>query len=69
MRVVWCCERPLSVCPQVMNASEELAEASKFPDVRVFSAALEQSSTELRDLAKVALPWSIPSASKRLLFY
>lgn len=62
---VWLCggqsnmEMTLS---QVMNASEELAEASKFPDVRVFSAALEQSSTELRDLAKVALPWSIPSA-------
>ncbi|XP_041098404.1 sialate O-acetylesterase [Polyodon spathula] len=63
---VWLCggqsnmEMTLS---QVINASEELAEASKFPDVRVFSAALEQSSTELRDLAMVALPWSVPSAT------
>ncbi|KAG7333024.1 hypothetical protein KOW79_003159 [Hemibagrus wyckioides] len=46
---------------QVYNASEELAIASKFPNVRVFQAALEKSSVELTDLAGVEVPWSRPT--------
>ncbi|XP_051512439.1 sialate O-acetylesterase-like isoform X1 [Myxocyprinus asiaticus] len=47
---------------QVYNAKEELAMASKFPYVRIFQAALEQSSVELNDLAGVEVPWSRPTA-------
>lgn len=36
--------------------------ASKFPNVRIFQAALEQSSVELDDLAGVEVPWSRPTA-------
>ncbi|KAB5575111.1 hypothetical protein PHYPO_G00217050 [Pangasianodon hypophthalmus] len=46
---------------QVYNASEELAMATKFPNVRVFQAALEMSSVELTDLAGVEVPWSRPT--------
>ncbi|KAK7160077.1 hypothetical protein R3I93_007894 [Phoxinus phoxinus] len=47
---------------QLINASEELAMASKFPDVRIFQAALEKSEEELIDLAGVEVPWSRPTA-------
>ncbi|KAG2469711.1 SIAE acetylesterase, partial [Polypterus senegalus] len=47
---------------KVINSSEELSQAEKFHDVRVFSAALEQSEAELYDLPRVLLPWSVPSA-------
>nr|XP_015192868.1 PREDICTED: sialate O-acetylesterase isoform X1 [Lepisosteus oculatus] len=62
---VWLCggqsnmEMTLS---QVMNATEELSQAAKFPRVRVFSVALEKSDVKLTDLAGVELPWSVPSA-------
>nr|XP_046149394.1 sialate O-acetylesterase-like [Oncorhynchus gorbuscha] len=46
----------------VFNVSEELARVSKFPQVRIFMAALEQSDTELTDLAGVEVPWSVPTA-------
>ncbi|TST73070.1 Sialate O-acetylesterase [Bagarius yarrelli] len=46
---------------QVFNASEELAMATKFPNVRVFQAARETSSVELNDLAGVEVPWSRPA--------
>ncbi|XP_060779355.1 sialate O-acetylesterase isoform X1 [Neoarius graeffei] len=46
---------------QVYNASEELAMATKFPNVRVFQAALEKSNVELKDLAGVEVPWSRPT--------
>ncbi|KAA0714858.1 Sialate O-acetylesterase [Triplophysa tibetana] len=47
---------------QIYNATEELAMASKFPNVRIFQAALEQSRVELDDLAGVEVPWSRPTA-------
>ncbi|KAG5836824.1 hypothetical protein ANANG_G00232720 [Anguilla anguilla] len=50
---------PLS---QVFNASAEKAQAAKYPDVRIFMAALELSQEELIDLRKVQMPWSVPSA-------
>ncbi|KAL6478646.1 hypothetical protein MHYP_G00120790 [Metynnis hypsauchen] len=46
---------------QVINATEELAFAFKFPNVRVFQAALEQSSVELLNLGRVEVPWSRPT--------
>lgn len=36
--------------------------AAKFPNVRIFQAALEQSGVELDDLAGVEVPWSRPTA-------
>lgn len=51
------------ILSKLINATEELAMASKFPNVRIFQAALEQSSKELIDLAGVEVPWSRPTAS------
>ncbi|XP_038817066.1 sialate O-acetylesterase [Salvelinus namaycush] len=62
---VWLCGGQSNMAfttSQVFNASEELALASKFPQVRIFMAALEQSYTELTDLAGVEVPWSVPTA-------
>ncbi|XP_072551705.1 sialate O-acetylesterase isoform X2 [Salminus brasiliensis] len=61
---VWLCGGQSNMAftlAQVYNASEELALASKYPNVRVFQAALEQSSVELTDLGHVAVPWSRPT--------
>ncbi|KAI4892158.1 hypothetical protein NFI96_026126, partial [Prochilodus magdalenae] len=61
---VWLCGGQSNMAftlTQVYNASEELALASKFPDVRVFQAALEHSNVELIDLAGVEVPWSRPT--------
>ncbi|KAM4704298.1 sialate O-acetylesterase [Rhinophrynus dorsalis] len=46
---------------QVFNASKELATASKYPHIRLFAAALDQSDTPLDDLAKIDLQWSVPT--------
>ncbi|XP_046891749.1 sialate O-acetylesterase [Hypomesus transpacificus] len=61
---VWLCGGQSNMAfttSQVFNASSELALASKYPQVRVFMAALEQSNTELTDLAGVTVPWSVPT--------
>ncbi|XP_071327684.1 sialate O-acetylesterase [Trachinotus anak] len=47
---------------QIFNASEELALAAKYPQVRTFMAALNLSETELTDLIQVELPWTVPTA-------
>ncbi|XP_058606484.1 sialate O-acetylesterase isoform X2 [Onychostoma macrolepis] len=62
---IWLCSGQSNMAftlGQVINATEELALASKFPDVRIFQAALEQSDEELIDLARVEVPWSQPTA-------
>ncbi|XP_061448897.1 sialate O-acetylesterase [Rhineura floridana] len=62
---VWFCSGQSNMemtVSQVFNASNELAEASHYPLVRVFGAALVQSEVELQDLASIILPWSIPTA-------
>lgn len=46
---------------QIFNASEELALAPKYPQVRFFMTGLNMSTTELPDLIKVAIPWSVPT--------
>ncbi|KAL7878367.1 hypothetical protein AOLI_G00093410 [Acnodon oligacanthus] len=61
---VWLCSGQSNMAftlAQVINATEELALAYKFPNVRVFQAALEQSSVELLNLARVEVPWSRPT--------
>ncbi|XP_053222457.1 sialate O-acetylesterase isoform X1 [Podarcis raffonei] len=62
---VWFCSGQSNMemtVSQIFNASKELAEASHYSLVRVFSAGLVQSEVELQDLASVSLPWSIPTA-------
>ncbi|XP_072283344.1 sialate O-acetylesterase [Pyxicephalus adspersus] len=62
---VWLCSGQSNMemtVSQMFNASEELKMAADYPYIRLFVAALVQSQTELRDLARVDLPWSLPSA-------
>ncbi|KAM6946328.1 sialate O-acetylesterase [Aplochiton taeniatus] len=47
---------------QIFNASKELALAAKYPNVRIFMAALVKSETELPDLGGVTVPWSVPTS-------
>ncbi|XP_036393345.1 sialate O-acetylesterase-like isoform X3 [Megalops cyprinoides] len=66
---VWLCSGQSNMAytlSQVFNASEEQAMAPQFPHVRIFMAALERSNTELLDLPRVEVPWSIPSAAELL---
>ncbi|XP_010891583.2 sialate O-acetylesterase isoform X2 [Esox lucius] len=61
---VWLCGGQSNMAfttSQVFNASEEMALASEFPHVRIFMASLEQSHTELIDLAGLEVPWSVPT--------
>ncbi|KAM9299657.1 sialate O-acetylesterase [Gastrophryne carolinensis] len=62
---VWLCSGQSNMemtVSQIFNASEELDRASHYPHVRLFTAALMASDTELEDLAKVDLEWSLPTA-------
>lgn len=56
------------ILQKIFNASEELALAAKYPRVRTFMAALKLSETELTDLIKVNLPWSVPTASESRMY-
>ncbi|KAE8295520.1 Sialate O-acetylesterase [Larimichthys crocea] len=63
---VWLCGGQSNMCFEtykIFNASEELALAAKYPHVRPFMVAEEMSKTELSDLIKVELPWSVPTAA------
>ncbi|CAM5120958.1 unnamed protein product [Natator depressus] len=62
---IWLCSGQSNMemtVSQIINASKELSEASLYPYIRVFTAALIQSEVELQDLAKIDLEWSIPTA-------
>ncbi|CAI9596903.1 unnamed protein product [Staurois parvus] len=62
---VWLCSGQSNMemtVKQMFNASEEMKMASNYPHIRLFTAALVQSGTELQDLAKVDLQWSLPTA-------
>ncbi|XP_044293531.1 sialate O-acetylesterase isoform X2 [Varanus komodoensis] len=62
---VWLCSGQSNMemtVSQIYNASQELAEASHYPLVRVFAASLVQSEKELEDLADITLQWSVPTA-------
>ncbi|KAG8434692.1 hypothetical protein GDO86_012884 [Hymenochirus boettgeri] len=47
---------------QIFNATEELAKAVDYPNIRILTAALEMSESELDDLRKIDLQWSVPTA-------
>ncbi|KAL4647271.1 sialate O-acetylesterase [Arapaima gigas] len=62
---VWLCGGQSNMAftvSQLINATEEMAMAEKFPHVRVFMAALVKSETELMDLSGAEVPWSVPTA-------
>ncbi|XP_048368636.1 sialate O-acetylesterase isoform X4 [Sphaerodactylus townsendi] len=64
---VWLCSGQSNMemtVAQIFNASKELAEASRFPYVRVFAASLAMSEEELRDLPDIDLQWSLPTAGE-----
>ncbi|XP_075695297.1 sialate O-acetylesterase isoform X3 [Rhinoderma darwinii] len=46
----------------IFNASQELARAAHYPNIRLFTASRETSDTELLDLANVDLEWSVPTS-------
>ncbi|KAJ0063641.1 hypothetical protein NL108_004484, partial [Boleophthalmus pectinirostris] len=61
---VWLCSGQSNMyfeVSKIFNASDELALASKYPHVRFFMVGLVQSNTELLDLTKVHIPWSVPN--------
>ncbi|KAM4627989.1 sialate O-acetylesterase isoform 2-T2 [Polymixia lowei] len=63
---VWLCGGQSNMAftmSQIFNASEELDLAAHYPEVRIFTAALNQNKTEMTDLAKVELPWSVPKGN------
>uniref|UniRef100_A0A8C9U036 Sialic acid acetylesterase n=1 Tax=Scleropages formosus TaxID=113540 RepID=A0A8C9U036_SCLFO len=61
---VWLCGGQSNMAftvSQLINATEELAMAARFPHVRIFMAALVQSNTELSDLSGAEVLWSVPT--------
>nr|XP_010302291.1 PREDICTED: sialate O-acetylesterase [Balearica regulorum gibbericeps] len=62
---VWLCSGQSNMAMtvlQIVNASQELAAAARYPYVRIFAAAPARSNVELEDLKQIDLPWSIPTA-------
>ncbi|NWW90238.1 SIAE acetylesterase, partial [Rhynochetos jubatus] len=62
---VWLCSGQSNMAMtvlQIANASQELAEAARYPYIRVFATAPARSDTELEDLEQIDLPWAIPTA-------
>ena len=44
---------------QVYNSTDEIAKAASYPLIRLFTAALKDSSTPLEELEEVEQPWSV----------
>ncbi|NXL54477.1 SIAE acetylesterase, partial [Podilymbus podiceps] len=64
---VWLCSGQSNMAmtvSQIANASRELADAARYPYVRIFAAAPVRSDVELEDLERIDLPWSIPTAGE-----
>jgi sialate O-acetylesterase len=45
------------------NGTEEIANAVKYPKIRVFTASTEGSATPIEELLGIRLNWSLPSSS------
>jgi sialate O-acetylesterase len=61
---VWVCSGQSNMSFSVSsmyNATEEIANAGKFPKVRLFTASREQSDTPLEELLNISLNWSVAS--------
>jgi sialate O-acetylesterase len=46
----------------IFNATEEIANAGKYPKIRVFTAAIEPSITPIEELIGILQNWSIASS-------
>ena len=51
----------------MINASEAIEEANSYPEIRLLTANQIESSTPLYELKEIEQPWSVASASKKLL--
>jgi sialate O-acetylesterase len=63
---VWICSGQSNMAFSVSgmyNASIEIANASKYPKVRLFTAARNQSDTPQEELLAIWLNWSVASAT------
>jgi hypothetical protein len=49
---------------QIFNASEELAKASQYKDIRLMTVAMKTSTKPLPDLLEITEPWTLPNASE-----
>ena len=47
---------------KVYNATEEIAKAANYPLVRLFTAALKDSTVPLDELQEVEQPWSVTTS-------
>jgi sialate O-acetylesterase len=45
------------------NGTEEIANATNYPKIRVFTASTEGSATPIEELLGIRLNWSLPSSS------
>lgn len=53
---------------QVFNASLEASKAADYPSIRMFSVALNTSTTPVEDISSPMLPWTgaSPTVSERM---
>jgi sialate O-acetylesterase len=61
---VWLCSGQSNMeltVGEIFNGSEEIANAGNYPKIRVFSAARNYSSTQLEELIRIYLNWSVAS--------
>jgi sialate O-acetylesterase len=62
---VWICSGQSNMqmtVSMMYNATEEIANADKYPKIRVFTAALVPSDTPVEELLGIVLNWSVPSS-------
>ncbi|CAG5130235.1 unnamed protein product [Candidula unifasciata] len=63
---VWLCSGQSNMQLTVimmLNASQELADATNYPNVRIMTVAEEQSDTPLHDLISIQEDWTSPSSA------
>jgi len=61
---VWICSGQSNMqltIGMVYNGSLEIAQASNYPKIRVFTASMELSMTPIEELLNISLNWSLPS--------
>jgi sialate O-acetylesterase len=62
---VWVCSGQSNMqltVGMIYNGSEEIANASNYPKIRVFTAALNGSATPVEELLRIELKWSVASS-------
>ncbi|XP_076077111.1 sialate O-acetylesterase-like [Mytilus galloprovincialis] len=61
---VWICSgqsNMVFIMRHLFNATEEIADAVNYPDIRIFTVGMEFSSVPLSDLRSVMETWSLPN--------